>query len=677
MKRITKTAVRNRVIRAQADVTRWVSSLRKKPGHIDLAPAFLPYLERREGRTFTGFPSKWRVDFEGFEHPSPIGVVMHVYFRDLVDEIVNELKAIPVPFDLLVTNASGEPLEIKGLEGTQCHNVHVFDVENRGRDIWPMVQLVNAGYLNDYDLIFKIHTKKSAWRASHELGGTGDEWKEGFYRDLLNSEENVREIITSFLENPHVGIVTSNGSICGAEQWGGDFGHVGELMRRIALHFDSNELRFPSGSIYWIRGFVLQGLRAFQLDEEDFEDEAGQVDGTTAHGIERLIGIVSDEAGFHTIERSDVPVESTLDAKTLEERLRNPAPVARAVAYYLPQFHPFEENNAWWGEGFTEWTNVTKARPMFLGHNQPLLPSDLGFYDLRLDEIRERQAEMAKAAGITSFMYYYYWFSGKRLMDMPIERLAESDIDQSFSIMWANENWTRRWDGQSQNLLIAQEYDRVPAEQFIEDVAHLLKHPRYTRVNGGALLAVYRIAQIPNYAEVLEHWRQRARELGVGELHLVAVDVGAGFDGLQSSYEAAGVQGFIAFPPHNHLYYPVDRSGLGVRTDFRGNIFGYQEMVRTAERKHLDNFPKNDYPGAMVNFDNTARRQFEPDLWLGSNPYTFRRWLRSAANAVADREWDEQLVIINAWNEWAEAAVLEPTHRFGHSYLAAVRSALH
>lgn len=677
MRKITKAGVLTRVANARQKLGRRIAAAPAETKNDHLAASFAKYLERREGRTFVGFPSRWRVDHPAFDAPAPIAVVMHVYFTDLMPELIRELKAIPVPFDLFVTNASGTNVTLEGLEETACRNHRLVDVENRGRDIWPMVQLVNAGWLDDYDLIFKIHTKKSEWRESHELEGTGEEWKQGFYRDLLGSPENVSDIISGILENPHIGTVTSNGSICGPEHWGGDLEITGELLRRLVVPQDPNALRFPSGSIYWIRGFILQGLRALQLDAPDFEDEAGQIDGTTAHAVERLIGILAAEAGFETVERSEITADVALDSNALTQRLANPQPIARAVAYYLPQYHPFTENNAWWGEGFTEWTNVAKARPMFLGHNQPLLPSDLGFYDLRLDEVRERQTELANGVGIGAFMYYYYWFSGTKLMDMPIERLHQSDLDQPFCIMWANENWTRRWDGASKHVLIAQEYEKVPAEQFIEDVMHLLKDRRYVRVDGGALLAVYRIAQMPDYPKVLEHWRKRAREEGVGELHIVAVDVGASFDGLQSSYEAAGVQGFIAFPPHNHKYYPANRHGLEVSLDLHGNIFDYHEMVRDAERRHINDFPDNDYPGAMVNFDNTARRQYEPDLWHGSNPYTFRRWLRSAANAVADRDPDHRIVIINAWNEWAEGAVLEPSHRFGRSYLRAVRSALH
>lgn len=678
MRKITKAGLITRLQDARMKLGRRIAQgPEDKPAADRPAASFAVHELRRRGRTFVGHPAKWRLAFPPFEDPAPIGVLLHVHFPELLGEILEELRAIELPYDLIVTNSSGAPLELPSLEGTACRNVRVLDVENHGRDIWPMIQVVNAGYLDPYDLVFKIHTKKSAWRAEHVLEGTGEEWKQGFYRDLLGSPENVRDIVQGLRENPHLGVVTQNGSICGPEHWGDDLRITAELLRRLDLHPRPGDLRFPSGSIYWIRGFLLQGLRALELDETHFEPEAGQNDGTTAHGIERLIGILAEEAGFDLAERSGIAAEEQLGTQELAERLADPAPIARAIAFYLPQFHPFEQNDAWWGKGFTEWTNVAKAQPMFRGHNQPLLPSELGFYDLRVDEVRERQTELAKGVDLDAFMYYYYWFGGEKLMDMPIERLHQSDLDQPFCIMWANETWSRRWDGAEHDVLISQRYDEVPTEQFIDDVMHLLKDPRYVRIDGAALLAVYRVAHIPDYERVIERWRERCREEGAGELHILSVDVGAHFAGLKSASESDAVQGLVAFPPHNHRYYPAERRGLAVDLAMHGHIFDYQEMVRDAERRYVADYPEHDFPGAMVNFDNTPRRQFEPDLWIGSNPYTFRRWLRAAANAVADRTPDRRIVIINAWNEWAEGAVLEPSHRYGRSYLRAVRSAIH
>jgi hypothetical protein len=238
--------------------------------------------------------------------------------------------------------------------------------------------------------------------------------------------------------------------------------------------------------------------------------------------------------------------------------------------------------------------------------------------------------------------------------------------------MWANENWTRRWDGKSQDVLLAQDYDRVPAEHFIEDVAEFLADPRYMTVDGKKILAVYRPAQMSDFASVARRWREVARQRGLGELFLLHVDVGYGMQGLADT-EEHGLDGSMEFPPHNMLWSGIDRRELEMRDDFLGNAMSYAALADDAALRAARTTDPHHFPGAMVTFDNTARRQLSSDFWYGSNPYVFHRWLKSLASTVTDRESDRRLVFVNAWNEWAEAAVLEPTDRHGRSYLLALR----
>ena len=346
------------------------------------------------------------------------------------------------------------------------------------------------------------------------------------------------------------------------------------------------------------------------------------------------------------------------------------------LAFYLPQFHPTPENDAWWGKGFTEWANVTSARPLYLGHNQPNLPSELGFYDLRVDEVRTAQMDLAATHGVEGFMYYYYWFAGKRLLSKPLETLLASDINKPMCLMWANENWTRRWDGRSSDVLMGQDYEHVPATEFIDDVIEFLADPRYLRVDGRPVLAVYRIAQIPDFRAVIQVWRDRARAAGLGELFLLSVDVLREFDGLVGGPKSAGLDGLLGFPPHNLKWEWMSHGGLAMDPRFKGNLLSYRAMERDAEFR-LAVLEDGYFPGVMVTFDNTARRQWSSDIWYGTNPYTFRRWFSAAVSAVAHREPAERLVFVNAWNEWAEGAVLEPSMKFGRSYLLAVRDVVH
>ena len=209
-------------------------------------------------------------------------------------ELLAALAAIPVEFDLIVTNATGAAAAVGHQRLARARNVIVLPVANHGRDIWPMVQVVNAGVLDPYELVLKVHTKRSEWRAAHqELSGSGEQWRSELIGSLLGSTEHVQQILSAFAEDPDLGVVTAPGSLLGPEFWGGDRELVAELLRRLELTLDPDALRFPAGSFYWIRAFVLQGLRALSMTEDDFDDEAGQVDATTAHAVERSIGILS------------------------------------------------------------------------------------------------------------------------------------------------------------------------------------------------------------------------------------------------------------------------------------------------------------------------------------------------------------------------------------------------
>ncbi|ARJ05995.1 hypothetical protein GCM10010988_11600 [Cnuibacter physcomitrellae] len=632
----------------------------------------------RNGRLRALYPGGWKKLIDRTPTGARVGVVVHVYYTDLLPGIVESLAAIPVPFDLLVTNASGEPVEIDPDLLPRAARIQILPIENHGRDILPLVSLANAGLLDPYELVFKVHTKKSEWRQAHgELEGSGDQWREAFFEELIGSASVVERVLGEFASDPSLGILTSDGNVLGPEFWGGDVDIVGSLLRRIQLDLELDDLRFAAGSIYWIRGFLLQALRSFELSADDFEPEQGQVDGTTAHGVERVLGLTAIEAGYDIRTASELSAEIDQEAWRHYEVEATRGPRARVIPFYLPQFHTFPENDEWWEKGFTEWSNVAAARPLYHGHVQPFLPSELGFYDLRTPGVRDAQYELATSMGIEGFMYYYYWFAGKKLMDLPIEDLAASDRDQPFCIMWANENWTRRWDGSESNVLIAQDYDRVPAEQFIHDVMHLLLDERYIRVDGKPVLAVYRITQLPEHRSVVDYWRAEAVKAGLPGLTLLTVDVGASMQGIVGRPADQGLDGYLEFAPHNKLWAGLPRDVFGFDERFEGNFLSYAAMAEDAEQTLLrDGAEADRYPGVMVNFDNTARRQWQPDMWWGANPYTFRRWLSAAVGAVADRDPDQRVVFVNAWNEWAEGAVLEPSQRFGRSYLLAVRDVL-
>jgi lipopolysaccharide biosynthesis protein len=630
-----------------------------------------PYTSR-----WFGFPLAWTMrDDARFEHPSRVAVVVHCFYADLFEEILTFVRNIPVPFDLIVTNASGESIDPLAVDQPNLANHVVLPIENHGRDIYPLMALVNADLLNPYDVVLKVHTKRSTWRSSHDLAGDGDTWRRELLTGLLGDGDRMRDVLTAFASDPTLGIVTAPGSVLGPEYWGDNQEITRTLLRRLELDLDEPGLVFAAGSMYWTRAFLLNGLRALGMSRDDFPDEAGQVNQTTAHGMERLLGAVTTEAGLSIRASTEIAPRSS-EAWEVFTHDRPLDPPVDVVPFYLPQFHDVPENSQWWGPGFTEWTNVAAGRPAYLGHHQPKLPRDLGFYDLHSPWVMPRQEDLARQYGISAFMFYHYWFAGQPILADPIRSRLERTGGLPFCIMWANENWTRRWDGGDKDMLMHQDYSRVPATEFIDSILDLLAHPEYFRLAGRPVLSVYRPAQIPQVGDVVAHWRSAVRDAGIGELLMVAVDMEASFDGLPGTPQDHGFDALMSFPPHNLEWTWRPHEGLGVRPGYLGNIFEYRKLAERSMAQLPQRQGEQLFPGVMVGFDNTARRPDASDLWYGANPYTFRRWLAATLRSVMAKPRSERIVFINAWNEWAEGTVLEPTDKYGLTCLQAVRDSL-
>ena len=344
----------------------------------------------------------------------------------------------------------------------------------------------------------------------------------------------------------------------------------------------------------------------------------------------------------------------------------------RVVAFYLPQFHPIPENDRWWGPGFTEWTNVTRGRAMYDGHAQPRRPGELGYYDLRVPEVRHRQVELARKYGIHGFCYYYYWFSGQRLLERPLDlMLADRDIDFPFCICWANENWSRRWDGSELDILMEQKHLPEDPVRFIEDLAPMLRDPRYMRVNGAPILLVYRPDIIPDRTSVLRVWRQTAEKCGIGGLHLCAVQSFGYTSSLEDGFDA-----MVEFPPHSIGIGEVTATMPGLVPEFKGKVYSYLDVISCCLNQGSGiGLPV--YRGLMSGWDNTARRGYNSHIFDGGTPENYEVWLRRLLDYTRrHHQGDHRLLFVNAWNEWGEGAYLEPDERFGYGFLEATARAV-
>ena len=341
------------------------------------------------------------------------------------------------------------------------------------------------------------------------------------------------------------------------------------------------------------------------------------------------------------------------------------SPAQRVLAFYLPQFHPTPENDRWWGPGFTEWRNVVKARPLFDGHQQPVLPSELGYYDLRVPEVREAQADLAREFGIDGFCYYHYWINGTRLLHRPLDDLLDSGKpDFPFCLCWANENWTRAWDGLDRDVLMAQHYSPEDDRRHMQWLGRALRDARYIRVEGKPLILVYRVSLLPSPASTAMTWREEAHRLGLGDLFLVSVDSlrHDRVDPTRIGFDAA-----VEFQP--------DWLNLGepaFTVDPGNEVFDYETLVSRALGKSPQSYRQ--FPCVTPGWDNSPRRRRDAKIFTGASPDLYERWLRGALER-AGRQGPESLVFVNAWNEWAEGACLEPSERWGRQYLEATRRA--
>jgi hypothetical protein len=377
----------------------------------------------------------------------------------------------------------------------------------------------------------------------------------------------------------------------------------------------------------------------------------------------------------------------------------NKAALARVLAFYLPQFHPIPENDEWWGPGFTEWTNVAKARPLYRGHAQPFLPSELGFYDLRVPEVREQQAELARYGGVESFCYWHYWFgNGRRILERPFEEvLASGAPDFPFCLAWANQSWTGIWHGSPNKTLIEQLYPgRADQEAHFRWAQRAFEDPRYSKVDGKPIFVVFAPHEMPSTEAFVDHWRELAHQAGYPGIYFVGVS--DGYRSAQDRYDLPWLKPFDAvtllgprdyltaqaMQPKSRLHAlagRVRRGDIGRFNRFRPaswarpRVFDFARVVELA----LQDMPDGEryLPSVLSGWDNTPRSSARGVVYEGFTPELFQAALKKAVDKVRHRPSASRIVFLKAWNEWAEGNVVEPSAVHGRALLDAIREVVH
>lgn len=361
-----------------------------------------------------------------------------------------------------------------------------------------------------------------------------------------------------------------------------------------------------------------------------------------------------------------------LPKKSYSERefLKDPC---RVLAFYLPQYHQISENSEWWSPGFTDWVNVAKSRPLFDEHYQPHIPRELGFYDLTNVQNIQEQVNLAVRFGINGFCFYFYWFDGKRILEKPLDLFMESTIDFPIALCWANETWSRTWDGNPTDILIEQVYSENFHEDLVNDLESYFVDPRYIKIEGRPLFIIYRAMSIPDSRNAIMKIRTAIREKLNVDPYIAIVDF---YD--VSDLDSLGADALIEFPPHKFWSkltklepYPK------ISNDFQGAVIDYEKVILQSLKRNSEEIEKNNVlRGLVPGWDNTPRKGLHSVILHGSSPDLFKNWLQALRESTRERaiNEDEKLIFVNAWNEWAEGAHLEPDLKFGLRYLNSVKS---
>jgi lipopolysaccharide biosynthesis protein len=623
----------------------------------------------------------YQIDAADRDARPSVALHAHLYFEDLADQLGQYLRNVPCPIDLYVSvGQSGDcdgmarrflPLLRAGSK------VIVERVPNRGRDIAPLIVQFGERLL-DYEIVGHIHSKKSLH--SNTLKG----WLRDCM-DLLFGQpgSDGRELVQIFkLLAEGNKVVYPEGTLSLTLErsgWSDNYGIAAELLKKYT-HYrieDFPVIEFPQGTMFWARSDKLVDFLKLPLDWNDFPEEPIPHDGTIAHALERMILLMTTRHSGMCIRlhRRDAVEEYPYYEDQVDFSGAIPDDAPKVLAYYLPQFHPTPENDEWHGAGFTEWHKVRAANPLFPGHyQQHIAHPSIGYYLLDSPSVLEKQADLMRKAGVHGQIFYHYWFGGRLILEHPAQMLLENaQIDMPYCFCWANENWTRRWDGNENEILLGQNYSAEDAVAFIRYLIPFFKDERYIRIDGRPVLFVYRASSIPDARMYVEKWTRECEAQGMARPYVIAVLTRGATDPRDFGMDGATERVLHDWTGGN---CPNIAHALSMYEPFNGNVLNY-EAVADYYMGQDDEKPYPYFRSTVPIWDNTARYGSEAYVVHGSTPSKFQSWMERLVDQSRRRQpAGQRYVIVNAWNEWAEGAHLEPDTRYGYAYLNSVGRAL-
>lgn len=606
-----------------------------------------------------------------------IAIHIHLYSDEFITDIISRLGTLNSPLDIYISTP-----EVSGHKNLKnevkkfiphVKKVIVETVPNRGGSIAPMI-IEFGKRLAQYNIIGHFYCPPK--KENHSLHF----WFEKILNNLIGEPKNsggrISHIFDLLMDNANIiyseGIAERKKDYTG---WGNNYEKSEKFLEKHSMISikDYPYIEFPEISMYWARSDCLKDYLLLPLSYEEFLLEPKCQTRNLLNVLERLLLIFAEQhrGKIYRLHKKD----SISDYRYFEERRDYSSSIVhqdiKVLSYYLPQFHACIENDLWHGKGFTEWTNVLSANPLFEGHFQQRIPHpDLGYYLIDTPEIMKKQSDTMKTAGIYGQIFYHYWFSGKLILDKPARMLIENpDIEMPFCFCWANENWTKQWDGNQKEVLIEQKYSAEDASNFIKYLIPFFKDVRYIRMGNRPVLFVYRPSSIPHPKEYLDIWSKECKAVKIPPPYVVAVLTRGAINPYDFGMDAGAER--VLHDWTGGALMPIENS-LNNYQDLYGSVLRYEEIAKFyADQKAKKDFPY--FRSLIPSWDNTARYGKKAFIAHESTPPLFQEWLEKIIYFTKKNEPKEcRFVLINAWNEWAEGAYLEPDTRFGYGYLNSI-----